>query len=285
MDAPRTARLTPWVSRLLTVNAAVFVLLATVFTAPRFVTVLQFDPAFVGRRPWTLLSHLFIHGGLLHLALNSLALFAFGPPVERRMGGRQFITFYLYCGVGAALFALGASSVLGVEPFVGSSGALFGLVLAFLVQRPDADAALLPFPAPITARAAFGAVIAVDIVAGLVTGLTSTSTGLAHLAHLGGVASGYLFFRVQSLAVRPPAPRPTPLVRRPVVTPMRIQEAAAELAPAAPAIEHRPIVEPRADDEMDRVLDKISQFGIDSLTSEERQFLTDVAERKRKERH
>ena len=76
--------------------------------------------------------------------------------------------------------------------------------------------------------------------------------------------------------------RPAPRTRRPVVTPMRLQEIAPELRPAAPTIDHRPEA---GDGDVDQVLDKIAQFGIDSLTSRERKVLSDASERKRREEH
>jgi membrane associated rhomboid family serine protease len=266
----------------LVLNSAGLLLLSTLLTAPRFFLALQFDPAAVAQRPWTLFTYMFVHGSLLHFALNGLLLFLFGPPVERRLGGRRFITYYLYCGVGAALFALGLARVLEVAPFAGASGALLGVMLAFVVHWPDAELATLRLPLPLTARTAFGIIVAVDVVGALVAGTTGLSTGIAHLAHVGGIVAGYLFFRIQSLAAGRPAPRPSSVVRRPVVTPMRVQETAAELHPATPVIERLPAA-PDSDAEVDRVLDKISQSGIDSLTSQERQFLAEVAERKRKE--
>lgn len=281
MDPARTSRPTPWVSRLLILNAAGLVLLGTVFTAPRFFAALQFDPAVFLQRPWTAVTYMFVHGSLLHLAVNSLVLFLFGPPVERKLGSRRFAAYYLYCGVGAALFAFGLSPVLEVSPFAGASGAVFGVVLAFVSTWPDSELSVVPLPAPIGARALLGTVIAVDVVGAIVSGAAGVSTGIAHLAHLGGAAAGYLFFRLQALTVRPPGPRPAGVVRRPVVTPMRVQETVTELRPAAPSGEPEPVGHNQA--EVDRVLDKISQFGIDSLTLQERKFLADVAERKRKE--
>src|ERR1041384_7020162 len=110
--------ITPWVGRLMVVNATVLLLLQTVFTAPAFVDLLQFAPAQAATRPWTFLSYMFVHGGLLHLAGNMLLLFVFGPPVERRMGGGAFLLYYLYCGVGAAAFALGLAPPPPGRPLV-----------------------------------------------------------------------------------------------------------------------------------------------------------------------
>ncbi len=282
MDGTRTFRVTPWVSRILILNGAGFLLLSTVFTAPRFIGGLAFDPAAFLPRPWTAITHLFVHESLLHFAVTSLALFLFGPPVERRLGGRRFAAFYLYCGVGAALFTAGLSPLLRVEPVVGPSGALFGVVLAFVSFWPDRGIAPVALAAPIGLRALFGAALVADALAALASTAAGVSTGLAHVTHLGGAAAGYLFFRLQAITARPPAPRPAAVVRRAVVTPMRVQEAATGVKPLTPGPDAVESGSPN-DGEVDRVLDKISQFGIDSLTLQERKFLADVAERKRRE--
>src|SRR5690606_37826230 len=125
-------------------------------------------------------------------------------------------------------------------------------------------------------RNVFWTIVGLDALGALAVGTTHTSTGIAHLAHIGGVLSGYLFFRVQSLTARRPPARPVNIVRRPVVTPMRVQEAAPELRAPAAVIE-QPTPSAPSVEEVDRVLDKISQFGLESLTREERQFLADVA--------
>lgn len=273
----RTARLTPWVTRLIVINGAVLLFLATVFTAPRFLTGLSFDPAAFGSRPWTVLTYMFVHDNVFHLALNSLVLFVFGPPVERRLGGRRFIAYYLYCGVGAALFALSLAALLRIDPFVGASGAAYGISLGFVLFWPAAELRLFPLPVAMTARSLFVGLLTVDVALGL-----WGNDGIAHFAHFGGALAGYAFFRLQSLTTRRPTARPVPMARRPVVTPMRVQETAADLAPPVPMIDRRPEI---SDDEVDRLLDKIAQCGIESLTSQERKVLSDASERKRREQH
>ncbi len=275
MEKTRTLRLTPWVTRLVLANGAVFLLLATVFTAPRFANGLQFDPLRVTAQPWTALTHLFAHGGFFQFALTSALLLAFGPPVERALGSTRFLGFYIYCGIGAALFALGLSTIVRVEPFVGATGALFGVLMAFAAYWPEARLSLHPFPVSISARAFLLTLAGFDVALGFIG-----RSEVAHLSHLGGAFAGYAFVRLQVMTTRHPAPRPTPVPRRPVVTPMRVQEAAAELRPAMPIADSRPEID---DDGVDRVLDKIAEFGIDSLTNQERKLLTDAAERKRRE--
>ena len=216
-----TGKLTPWVTRLILLNGTVLLLLATVFTAPRFFAGLSFDPAAFPSRPWTAVTYMFVHHNVFHLALNCLVLFLFGPPVERRLGGRRFITYYLYCGIGAALFALGLAALFRIDPFVGASGAVYGVSLGFVLFWPAAELRFFPVPAATTARTLFLGLLSVDVAWGL-----WGNDGIAHFAHLGGAVAGYIFFRLQSLTTRRPTARPMPMARRPVVTPMRVQETA-----------------------------------------------------------
>lgn len=277
MDATRTPRLTPWVTRLMILNGAMFVLFATVFTAPRFVAALQFDPSNLAKRPWTALTYLFVHGNIVQFALNAVALVVFGPPVERKLGSQRFLGFYMYCGIGAALFALAVSTILRIDPFVGASGAMYGVMLAFVVYWPEAQLSFTALPISLSARVVFLSLLIVDGVFGILG-----RSEIAHFAHLGGALAGYVFVRLQIFTTRRPMPRPPAVSRRPVVTPMRVQEGVTELRPAMPAAELRSEAGP---DEMDRVLDKIAQLGIDSLTNQERKFLTEVAEKKKREQN
>jgi membrane associated rhomboid family serine protease len=270
----KTTQLTPWVTRLMVLNWAVLLVLSTVFTAPRFFESLAFDPAHLTSRPWTALTYFAVQGSVLHLALTSLVLYLFGPPVERRLGGRRFLAYYLYCGFGAALFASGLNTIVRIDPFVGASGAVFGVSLAFVLAWPTAELTSFPVPAPLTARSLFAVFLLLDLMVGVLG-----RDGVAHFAHLGGVAAGYLFFRLLSLTSRKPPARPVP-IRRPVVTPMRVQETVSELRPAPADVEQQLEV---SSEELDRVLDKIARFGIDSLTSQERRFLSEASEQKRRE--
>ncbi len=89
-------RLTPWVKRLIIANVAVFLLgeLLAPGCPERVRRLLAFDPAKVLTRPWTIITYMFAHGGILHILLNMLFLFFFGPPLEERWGGKEFIKYY-----------------------------------------------------------------------------------------------------------------------------------------------------------------------------------------------
>ena len=269
------APLTPWVTRLLIANGVVLLLLTTVFTDPRFAAALVFDPARFADRPWSGLTASFVHGNVFHWLITSAMLGLFGPAVERKLGSTRFLGFYLYCGIGAALFALGLNSVLRMDPVGGASGALFGVMLAFVMYWPDARLSIFPLPVTLTARTVFLTLVAADVTLGLLG-----RSNIAHFAHLGGALAGYFFIRLQMLTTRKPIPRPAPAPRRPVVTPMRVHDNAGELRPAMPMADARPEFSP---DELDRLLDKIARSGIDSLTNLERKFLNDVSERKRRD--
>lgn len=282
MNAPGTPRITPWVGRLMVANATLLLLLLTVFTAPEVQAWLRFDPAGALGRPWAFLSYMFVHGGPIHLGANLLVLYGFGPRVEQRMGGRGFLLFYLYCGVGAAAFAVGLSSFLEVHPFAGASGALLGVALAFALAWPDEELVLFPppFPLRITAQT----LVLALATANLLGALLFPESGIAHLAHLGGLAAGYAFFRIQSLAERRTRRNPRPAVRRPaMVAPISLRSAQPAELRSVPGPE--PADEEVPADELNRLLDKISAFGLESLTSEERRFLDEVAKRKRSDLH
>lgn len=276
MEQSTTSRLTPWVTRLLIANGVVLLLLETVFTAPRFADRLLFDPTRFGERPWTVLTYFAVHRNVTHLLITAAMLLLFGPAVERRLGSTRFIGYYIYCGIGAALFALGLSSVLRLEPFAGASGALYGIMLAYVMYWPDAQLSLFPLPVSLSARSVLISLLVADVALGLLG-----QTNMAHFAHLGGALAGYAFIRLQMLTTRRPSPRPPMPTRQPVVTPMRVHEAAAELRPAAPSMPE-PVAEVSGD-EVDRLLDKIARSGMGSLTIQERKYLDEASEKKRRD--
>ena len=275
LSNPSLPRPTPVVARLIAACVVVQLLLATLFTSDAVVAGLRLDPARGLRAPWTLFTYMFVHAGLLHLAANMLVLYLFGTAVEARMGSRQFLIFYLYCGVGAALFALGLNQLTPLVPFIGASGAVMGVALAFAAYWPDADVMVFPIPIPIKARTLIIVLALIDLVLARIT-----VDGIAHEAHLGGLLFGWLYFRLAALRQRHPGPQPRQVER---VVMVQTASRDADSRGAAPI---RQVPRPGSDPvaaEMDRVLDKISAKGIASLTPEERRFLDEVSKRKQRE--
>ncbi len=275
MSALAFPRITPWVGRLIVANAVVLLVLETV--APALAGWLAFSPSGALARPWTFVTYMFVHTGLLHLAFNSLFLYFLGTAVEARMGGRAFPLLYLVSGLGGAVFSLGLSGLMAVPPFVGASGAVLGVAVAFAMYWPDAELMIFPIPFPIRARTLVLALVAFDVVMAVAPG----QDGVAHLAHLGGALVAYAYFRLQGL----PRPEPTAAAALPVESAMAARR--AHRAREAPAPRPRPAPREREADpastEIDRVLDKISAQGIHSLTPEEKRFLAEASEKKRRD--
>lgn len=135
-------------------------------------------------RPWQLLTYALVHGNLLHLALNMLALLSFGPALEREWGRWRFLACY------AAAAAMGGAlqAMLVDRPIVGASAALFGLFAAYVVQKPKARiATLLPWQLPAWSVLALYAVLSVAAWA------FGWVNNVAHVAHLGGMFTGLAF--------------------------------------------------------------------------------------------
>lgn len=158
-------------------------------------------------RPWQLLTYGFLHGSWLHLFFNMFAVFMFGSQVEQLFGARRYLIYYLSCVVGAALMHLIViyfARDLPSAATVGASGGVFGLLLAFGMAYPRQRLIIFPIPVPIQAW------LAVTLYGGmeLFLGVTRTAQGIAHFAHLGGMATGFVLIRYwQSQRRRPPPPR------------------------------------------------------------------------------
>ena len=275
MNFALSSRFTPWVVRLIAANMVVLLLMRTIFISPELTSALAFSPAAALTAPWTFFTYMFVHAGLLHLLGNMFMLFVFGTPVESRMGSRAFILYYLLCGVGGAVFSLALSNIMNVGPMVGASGAVLGVALAFAMYWPDAELIVFPLPVPIRARTLVALLIGADLLFAFLT----PGDGIAHVAHVGGVLSGYLYFRMQGLSRRSPQPPP-----RAVERVVMVQSGSAEPERRTPVTPARPRRRVDADPvaaEVDRVLDKISEKGIASLTPAERRFLDEVSKQKK----
>src|SRR3954463_1784484 len=277
MKSSPSYRITPWVGRIIIANAVVLLMLMTLFTSRDAFRFLQFSPQTAFSRPWTFVTYMFVHAGLLHLVANMLMLFVFGTAVESRMGSRNFLLYYLFCGVGAAVFCLLLATVLPGGAFVGASGAGLGVAVAFAMFWPDAELIVFPIPVPIKARTLVIGLVVLDVIGSRLW----PHDGIAHLAHIGGALFGYLFFRAQLLARRSPA-QPARAVERVVM----VQSGSSEPERRTPVTPMRPRRRIESDPvaaEVDRVLDKISEKGISSLTPAERRFLDEVARQKKQD--
>ena len=144
----------------------------------------------VGFQPWQLVTYGFLHGSLTHLAFNMFALWMFGGAIERLFGARPFALYYFVSVIGAAVTQLAVIHFFtgGFYPTLGASGGIFGLLLAYGMMYPHARILLLFPPIPMPAWLFVIGYGAVE----LVLGITGTKAGVAHFAHLGGMAFGFV---------------------------------------------------------------------------------------------
>lgn len=276
MGPERMYGMTPWVRRLLVAYLVVFLLQETVFVDRRFLDLFGFVPLAALDRPWTFVTYQFLHAGILHLAFNALALFIFGPSVEARMGGRRFLAFYFACGLGGAALSYVLTLLVRMDVVVvGASAAIYGTMLAFAWYWPNEPIHVFPLPDPIPAKWLVTFAVAVSLVLAWV----GAQDGVAHLAHLGGFATALVWLKAADWSGRAQTPGPAPAREREVLVSHQAPRAEAGGAPAPRA--KAPPAPDRTQAEVDRVLDKISASGLDSLTPAERRFLAEMSRRMR----
>ena len=174
-------------------------------------------------KPWQVVTHMFMHGGLTHIAFNMFALFMFGSQLERLWGAQRFLNYYLISGLGGFVlheFVLGLQlydvygtfvpSIDQIVPqglgptrtaqyleytfgrVVGASGAIFGLLLAFGMLFPNTRLMLLFPPIPIKAKYFVIGYGVIELFMGM---QNNVGDNTAHFAHLGGMLFGYFLLK------------------------------------------------------------------------------------------
>jgi membrane associated rhomboid family serine protease len=143
---------------------------------------------------WKPLTYQFIHGGLSHLFFNMLLLLFFGPGLERVLGTAQFFKFYVACGCVAVLAnlipdLLAFGTGLGVPSVAGASGAVMGVVVAYIALDLDRTFYLFPLPIPLNGRALLLILVVINVLYGLMGSNVSVPT------HFGGMAFGFAYMR------------------------------------------------------------------------------------------
>lgn len=257
-------QLTPAVKNLVIINVAVF-LVQLVF---RNMLEMYFGltPVFVLTKYWIwqIFTYSFLHGNGWHLFFNMFALWMFGPHIEGAWGTKTFLKYYFLCALGAAVgqFILAPSSLV-----IGASGAIYGLLLAFGFLYPDSVIYLF-FVFPLRA---IQAVFFIALLT-LVMALGSGGERIAHFAHLGGMLTGFLYFKTPQWFRNVRLWRADYRFRNPLGRRSGSKKAVTEF------------VVHDGDEisiEVDRILEKISAKGIDSLTRDEHETMRKYAERKK----
>lgn len=236
-----------------------------------------FDP--LGRfQPFQLITYMFMHGGTMHIFFNMFALWMFGRHIEMVWGTKRFLIYYFICGIGAAVFQeLGQLAGL-INPYsmtVGASGAVYGILLAFGMLFPNERMIIFPIPVPIKAKFVIAGYIIIEIFAAFFS-----RDNVAHLAHLGGLAVGFVYFLTWKLMGykgmgsfksstnynkwQNTTTRPT----------MKVEYNRNEYARDERSRDYQYNEERnRRNAQIDEILDKIRKSGYESLTDEEKQTL------------
>ncbi|MDQ6635104.1 MAG: rhomboid family intramembrane serine protease [Gemmatimonadota bacterium] len=296
-------RLTRAVQALVALNVAILFLQWTVVSNADVFAVLGFQAGDLQRTLWSSLTYMFVHYGLAHLAVNMYVLLMFGPRLESAMGTRAFALYYLWCGLGGAV-----AHMLFVRTgmLVGSSAAVLGVMFGYAQQWSNEEVALFGV-IPVRAWTMLMLFAIANLGLGMLdAGAVAGGDRLVYLAHLGGLAFGWLYFRtppaasIERLRQRispapdyqdeaPPRAIPRTLPRQRAQRDEVDEIVAKSKAIAAQQRPGRVVITPVRTAleihaaELDRVLDKISSKGLASLTADEHALLDATARRLRGE--
>ncbi len=140
---------------------------------------------------WQLVTYSFLHGSLLHLGFNMVAIWMFGSALERRWNDLRYLLTFLLSVIVAAMTQIAVTGYFlqASGPVIGASGGVFGLLLAYALYFPNRVITLIFLPfIQIRARTFVIGYGAIE----LFLGVTNTTAGIAHFAHLGGLFGGWL---------------------------------------------------------------------------------------------
>jgi membrane associated rhomboid family serine protease len=284
--------LTPGVQAIIAINIAVMFLQLTLVKFTDVATAFGFDANALPGHWWTGITYMFVHAGPVHLIANMYALYLFGPRIEHGWGYRKFLWFYLLCGLGGIAFQM---LFIRTGNVIGASAGVFGVMTAYAMQWPE-DEVSLAFVMPVRALTLVAGFFAANLLLGIAD--AGDWMNLAYFAHLGGAIAAYIYIRMsmssgmdqvrQRVANLPDADEPPRAIPRNMPRRERGDEvddivakskaiASKKIATLTPSSRRR---EAKAD-ELNRVLDKISQHGIESLTSDERKVLEEMSRRLR----
>ncbi len=235
---------------------------------------------------WQLITFQFLHGSFGHILFNMFALWMFGMEIENLWGSKKFLYFYLLAGVVAGLCHLFISPLLGAlpAPTIGASGGVYGVLVAFALLFPNRYI-FLYFFIPIKAKYLITFLIVMEIML-----IDSAHSTVAHLAHLGGALAGLIFILLDKSidaeikhlfgrkTYRPKQPFPKDRSDNPfggISNPFKRNEKIEE----AKYYDINEKEDKITQEQLDKILDKISQSGYQNLTDEEKRILFEASKK------
>jgi membrane associated rhomboid family serine protease len=234
---------------------------------------------------WQLITYQFMHGGFFHILFNMFMLWMFGMELENILGSKKFLYYYLICGVAAGLAQLFIAPLFSIPaPTIGASGAVYGVLVAFALMFPDRYLFLIFPPIPVKAKYLIGFFIVIEILA-----VDSANSTVAHLAHLGGALAGFVFIMFDK-RIDVPLKR---MLNRSYGSPggnrfenpfsglsEKFKKRKSEIQNAEYYdLNSREGDEQITQEEIDRILDKISQSGYQNLTEKEKKILFEASKK------
>ncbi len=227
----------------------------------------MYTPAVLKGEIWRLITSQYLHAGVMHLFFNMLGLYFLGRYLEQYWGRRKFFIFYTACGLAGNLFFLSLNLIgwLGVGYAIGASGCILGVLGACAVLFPGIQLIIYFFPMKIrTAAALFLGLYVLNL-------LQKGPNAGGDAAHLAGllVGSGYAYFRRRGAAAGTVFRRKT----------VKVVKKARPTSPWRRKLEQ----EEQFNEQVDRILSKIKEQGIASLTRQEKEILAKASQQQRAE--
>jgi membrane associated rhomboid family serine protease len=212
---------------------------------------------------WQPFTYLFLHGGFTHLFFNMFALWMFGAEIENYWGTKNFVIYYFICGIGGALINL-VATIGHPYPTIGASAAIFGVLLAFGMMFPDRYI-FLYFLVPVKTKYFVAGYALIEFLSGLGNRTMGSGSDIAHFAHFGGMVAGYIYITIR---------------RNEWSISRLFSKLSFPKKPKGPVLwQGGGKDDDVSEAEIDRILDKISSKGYDSLTAEEKRKLLNAGKR------
>ncbi|MBN1998051.1 rhomboid family intramembrane serine protease [candidate division KSB1 bacterium] len=263
--------ITPVVRNLLIANVSVYVIQAftgyftNANTISPLIRLFGLTPSHLVHhfRIWQLFTYLFLHGNLLHIFFNMFALWVFGCELERYLGSKKFLRFYLITGVGAGLLSVMISWNSSV-PIIGASGAIYGVLVGFAVLWPNRIITLLLFfilPIQIKAKYLVSVLVGISLFSGIQSHLFGVFDRVAHFTHLGGAMIGFLMLRGEYILGKAIAKINMYNNQRSIIKKLKKENEIAQKRK-----------------EIDQILDRINQVGYDAISDKEKKILKQASE-------
>ena len=238
---------------LISINAALFLI--------RYLMVGQFDTLNLGLSSdpeiWQPITYMFVHGDFFHIFMNMFVLWMFGTEMESIWGGKKFLQYYLCTGIGSGLVWLMFNYGRNYSILIGASGAIYGILLAYGLMFPNRKV-LIYFLFPIRVKY-FVAILALI---SFVSSIDTSGSNISHLTHLSGMIIGFVYLKFPSFKYRSS-----------IMISNKIVESKQR------KIEKRRANTILLQKKVDRLLDKVSDGGFDSLSEDEKDQLYTYSKR------